>query len=217
MKIVLFGASGMVGQGVLRECLLDDDVTEIVSVVRKPTGAGGPKLTEVVHADFTDFTSIAPDLAGADACLFCLGISVAGLNEAQYRSITYDITLAVAEPMITADPALRFCFISGAGTNATGRAMWARVKGETENALLAMSDQTYMFRPGVIIPKHGVRSKTRLYRTIYTIMTPLEPLLARLSSVTDSEKVGRAMLAVAKNGYPKRILDNRDMNAAAEN
>ncbi len=118
--------------------------------------------------------------------------------------------------MITQDPAITFIYVSGAGTNANGRQMWARVKGETENALLALSDHTYMFRPGFIRPVHGVRSKTRLYRAIYTVTTPLGPLMMRLPIVTDTEKVGRAMLSVARNGYPKRILENKDINAASK-
>jgi uncharacterized protein YbjT (DUF2867 family) len=215
VKVVLFGASGMVGQGVLRACLLDAGVTEIVSVVRTPTGTGDPKLTEVVHGDFTDFTSIAPDLAGADACLFCLGVSAVGLSEDAYRRTTYDITLAAAVPMIRQDPALAFVYISGAGTDAGGRAMWARVKGETENALLALSEHTYMLRPGIIRPVHGARSKTRLYRTVYAVLAPLGPLLARLPSVTDTDRVGRAMIAVARHGAPVRILDNAAINALA--
>jgi uncharacterized protein YbjT (DUF2867 family) len=216
MKIVLFGASGMVGQGVLAACLRDPAVTEIVSVVRTPTGAGDPRLTEVVHGDFTDFGSIAADLGDVDACFFCLGVSAVGMQEDAYRRITYDITLAAAQPMITQDPAVTFVYVSGAGTNAGGRLMWARVKGETENALLALSDRTYMFRPGIILPVRGVKSKTRLYRSIYTILTPVVPLLARLPAVTDTDRVGRAMLAVAKAGNPGRILENRDINAASE-
>jgi uncharacterized protein YbjT (DUF2867 family) len=216
MKIVLFGASGMVGQGVLRECLLDPDVTEVVSVVRTPTGSGDPKLTEVVHGDFTDFGSITPDFAGADACFFCLGVSAGGMKEDAYRRISYDITLAAAEPMITQDPALTFLYVSGAGTNANGRAMWARVKGETENALLALSDHTYMFRPGFIRPMHGVRSKTPSYRAIYAVTKPFGPVMMRLPVVTDTERVGRAMLSVARNGYPRRILENKDINVASK-
>lgn len=215
MKIVIFGASGMVGQGVLRECLLDPQVTEVLSVVRTPTGAGAPKLTEVVHGDFTDLASILPDFEGVDACFYCLGISSAGMKEPEYRRVSYDMPLAAARPMITQDPAVTFVYVSGAGTNATGRMMWARVKGETENALLAMSEHTYLFRPGIILPKHGVRSKTALYRSIYRATTPLNPVLKRLPNVTDSEKVGLAMLVVARHGYPTRILENSDINAAS--
>ncbi len=216
MKIVLFGGSGMVGQGVLRECLRDDDVTEVLSVVRRPTGAGDPKLTEVVHADFTDLSSLAADLAGVDACFYCLGVSSVGMNEADYRRVSYDFPLATATPMITQDPALTFIYVSGAGTSSTGRAMWARVKGEAENALLALSEHTYAFRPGAILPVHGVKSKTTLYRTVYAIIRPLHPLLIRIPKyVTADDRVGRAMLNVAKNGYPKRILESTDINKAA--
>lgn len=216
MKIVLFGASGMVGQGVIRECLRDDDVTEVVSVVRKPTGAADPKLREVVHADFTDLTALMPDFAGTDACFYCLGVSAVGMAEDAYRRISFDFTLAAAAPMIAQNPPMTFIYVSGAGTNSQGRAMWARVKGETENALLALSEHTYMFRLGFVRPLGGATSKTPLYRVIYAVMRPLGPLLVRLPKyITDSVRVGRAMLNVAKHGYPKQIMENLDINAAS--
>jgi uncharacterized protein YbjT (DUF2867 family) len=216
MKVVLFGASGMVGQGVLRECLLDADVAEVVSVVRKPTGAGDPKLSEIVHPDFTDFTSLHEAFDGVDACFFCLGVSGAGMTEDAYRAITFDITLRVAKAMLRASPAVTFIYVSGQGTDRGGRAMWARVKGATEEALLAMSEQTYMFRPGFIRPMNGERSGTTLYRIVYAAAKPLNPLLARATNnVTSTVAVGRAMLSVAKHGNPKRILENRDINAAS--
>jgi uncharacterized protein YbjT (DUF2867 family) len=216
MKVILFGASGMVGQGVLRECLLDDDVIEVVSVVRKPTGRTDPKLHEIVHRDFTDFASLASDFAGADTCFFCLGVSAVGLKEDAYRTITYDITLAAATELIAQNPDLTFIYVSGQGTNTQGRAMWARVKGATEDALFAMSPNTYAFRPGFIRPMHGARSSTRVYRIAYVVVKPITPLLQRMtSSVTSTVAVGRAMLSVAKHGNPKRILDNNDINVAS--
>jgi uncharacterized protein YbjT (DUF2867 family) len=210
MKVVLFGASGMVGQGVLRECLRDDEVTEVVSLVRRPTDSQHAKLREIVHSDFTDFTGV--DLVGVDACLFCLGVSAVGMTEHAYRRITYDFTLAAARALTPAT----FLYVSGAGTSATGRAMWARVKGETENALLALADNTYMFRPGFIMPMYGSTSKTGLYRVIYAIARPLNPLLVRMPKyATSSERLSRAMLQVAQHGYSKRILESVDINAAS--
>lgn len=217
MKVILFGASGMVGQGVLRECLRDADVESVLSVGRTPTGREHPKLREILHSDFTDFAPIAEDLAGYDACLFCLGISSAGMKEADYRRITYDYTMAAARVLAERSPRMTFIYVSGAGTDSTekGRSMWARVKGETENALLALPfAASYMARPGYIQPMHGIVSKTALYRVVYAIMAPFYPLWRRLLPrlVTTTEDVGRAMLQAAKHGAPARILENAQLN-----
>ncbi|HSP34148.1 MAG TPA: NAD(P)H-binding protein [Thermoanaerobaculia bacterium] len=212
MKVVLFGASGMVGQGVLRECLLDADVAQVFSIVRKPTGASDAKLREIVHADFFNFTALEPALAGTDACFFTLGVSSAGMSEADYRRVTYDITIAAAKSLLRVAPQCVFIYVSGAGTG--GKSMWARVKGETENALLAMPFHgAYMFRPALIQPMHGIRSRTRFYRFFYAMTAPLMPLLRRMPRyVTTTERVGRAMPEVAKHGWPKRILESIDIN-----
>jgi uncharacterized protein YbjT (DUF2867 family) len=217
MRVIIFGASGMIGQGVLRECLLDPEVTQIISVVRKSTGRQDNKVREIVHADFFDFTSLDPKLTGLDACFFCLGVSSVGMSEADYRHVTYDIALAAANALVKQNPKMTFCFISGAGTDSSGqgKSMWARVKGQTENALLALPFKAaYMFRPGVIVPLHGIKSRTALYRIPYMIMTPFLPLLQRLfsNSVTTTEKLGRAMLIAAKRGAPKAILESADFN-----
>lgn len=218
MRVILFGASGMIGQGVLRECLLDPDVTSVLSVVRKSTGQRHEKLREIVHADFFDFTSLEPELTGLDACFFCLGVSSVGMSEADYRHVTYDIALAAATTLVKLNPNMTLCFISGAGTDSSGqgRSMWARVKGQTENALMALPFKAaYMFRPGVIVPLHGIKSRTALYRIPYIIMTPILPLLQRLfpQSITTTEKLGRAMLIAAKRGAPKAILESADINS----
>jgi uncharacterized protein YbjT (DUF2867 family) len=220
MKVILFGATGMVGQGVLRECLLDPEVSEVLAVGRAATGASDPKLKELVHQDFTDFSAIAERLTGYDACFFCLGVSSAGMAEADYRHVTYDFTLAAARVLAARNPAMTFVYVSGTGTDSTarGRSMWARVKGETENALLALPFKAaYMFRPGIIQPLHGVKSKTKLYRAAYLVAAPLFPILKHLAPkhLTTSEQVGRAMLAVAKRGAPVKHLENGDINAAA--
>ena len=221
MKVLLFGATGMVGQGVLRECLLDPDVTAVLAVGRAATGQQHPKLRDLVHADLTNYAPIAAELAGYDACFFCLGISAAGMTEDAYRHITYDITLAAAQTLVRLTPAMTFIYVSGAGTDSTerGRAMWARVKGATENALLRLPFKgVYMFRPGLIQPLHGITSKTKLYRAVYAVTGPLLPVLKAVfpDSITTTEQVGRAMLAVAKHGASKQVLEMADINALAK-
>lgn len=219
MKVIVFGATGMIGQGVLRECLLDERVTEVVTIGRTATGRRHPKLREVVHADLYDLGPIAADLDGTGACLFCLGISSAGQTEEQYRRVTFDLTMAAARPLAAAEPASTFIYVSGVGTDSTeqGRTMWARVKGATENALFALPFHGYAFRPGYIHPMHGVTSRTRLYRMLYAVAKPLYPVLKRLwpNQVTTSEALGRAMLNVAANGWPSRVLEPGDINRAA--
>ena len=217
MRVILFGASGMVGQGVLRECLLDPEVTGVLSIVRSSTGQQHAKIREIVHKDFFDFSSIESELSGLDACFFCLGVSSAGMSEEKYRRVTYDIALAAAQPLAKLNPDMTMVFISGAGTDSSerGRVMWARVKGQTENALLRLPFKAaYMFRPGVIVPLHGIKSRTRLYRIPYLILAPILPLLNRLfpKYVTTTEKLGRAMLTAAKRGAPKQVLESADIN-----
>jgi uncharacterized protein YbjT (DUF2867 family) len=217
MRVLVFGGSGMVGQGVLRECLLDPSVTETVSVVRAPTGERNAKLREIVHRDFFDFSSIVEQLTNFDACFYCLGATSAGKSEAEYTRITFDITIAVANALVERNPNLTFVFVSGAGTDSSerGRVMWARVKGKAENALLGMPFKSaYMFRPGLIQPMHGVKSKTALYRIPYAILAPLVPFLRHRfpKYVTTTEQLGRAMLHTAKFGAAKRVLENIDIN-----
>jgi uncharacterized protein YbjT (DUF2867 family) len=206
----------MVGQGVLRECLLDPEVTAVVSIVRTGTAEQHAKLREIVHRDFFDFTPLESELSGVDACFFCLGVTSAGMSEENYRRITYDITLSAARTLVKLNPSMTFIYVSGAGTDSSerGRTMWARVKGQTENALLRLPFKAaYMFRPGVIVPLHGIKSKTRLYRISYTVIGPLLPLLIRFPKyVTTTEKLGCAMLIAAKRGAPKAILESADIN-----
>ncbi|MGW1093013.1 epimerase [Streptomyces sp. NPDC002596] len=217
MNIVIFGASGMVGHGVLRAGLLDPSVTGVLVVGRGPLGISHPKLREVLHQDFTDLSALAPHLTDLDACFYCLGVSVAGRSEAEYTRITYDFALAAARAVAAHNPGITFTYVSGEGTDSTerGRTMWARVKGRTENALLAMDLNAYMFRPGYIQPLHGAVSKTRLYRVMYTLTSWLYPVLRRIapSHTTTTEHLGRAMLAVTRPGAQcPRVLDSREIN-----
>jgi len=218
VNVVIFGATGMIGQGVLRECLLDPDVHGVLSIVRTATAQSDPKLRELVHKDFFDFSAIENQLTGLDACLFCLGISSAGLSEAEYRRITYDITIAAAQTLARLNPNMTFIYVSGVGTDSTerGRSMWARVKGQTENALLGMPFRAaYMFRPGVIVPLHGIKSRTRVYQLFYNLAGPILPWMQRRwpNQITTTEKLGRAMLKAAKQGAPKHILEPIDIAA----
>ena len=217
MKVILLGATGMVGQGVLRECLLEPEVERVLTLGRSATGQQHEKLRELVHKDLSDLSSVEEELSGYDACLFCLGVSAAGMTEQDYRRVTYELTMAVARTLARRNPGMTFIYVSGAGTDSTGRSrfMWARVKGETENALLQLPFKAaYMFRPAFIQPLHGVSSKTRLYKALYAVMGPLYPLLRDLfpKYVTTSQQVARAMLEVAKRGAPKRVLENQDLN-----
>lgn len=217
MKVLLFGATGMVGQGVLRECLRAPDVEAAITVGRTATGTQNPKLREIVHRDFLDFSPIAPSLAGVDACFFCLGVSSSGMSEADYTHLTYDFTLAAAQLLSGLNPGMTFIYVSGSGTDSSeqGRSMWARVKGRTENALLRLPMKAFMFRPGLIRPLDGIQSKTPMYRVIYSLIKPLLPLLHRAlpGQVLSTREIGQAMLAVARNGYPKPILETRDIRA----
>lgn len=220
MRVVVFGASGMVGGGALRECLEDARVDEVISVGRRPCGLSHPKLKEIEAPDLFDLGAFAQELTGLDACFYCIGVTSAGMSEADYRRITHDLTVAVFDVLLAANPGLKICFVSGAGTDGTekGRVMWARVKGAAENYLLARSQNAYMFRPGFIQPMKGVRSATAMYQAFYTVVGPLYPVLRRLfpGGVTTSAAVGQAMINAVTRGSPKRILETRDINALAE-
>jgi uncharacterized protein YbjT (DUF2867 family) len=217
MKVLLFGATGMVGDGVLHECLTDARVASVLAVTRSPLSIAHAKLREIRRKDFFDYRDLTQELEDIDACFFCLGVSSVGMKEKDYYHLTYDLTLSAASALAAAHPNATFCYVTGEGTDSSerGRRMWARVKGKTENALLALPLDAYMFRPGFIRPRPGARSKTRWYRLAYAILNPLYPLLSRLAPkhMTTSENVAHAMLAVATNGYEKRVLENWDINA----
>ncbi|MGH6641457.1 MAG: epimerase [Bradyrhizobium sp.] len=218
MKVILFGATGMVGQGVLRECLVDAGVESVLVVGRSPTGQRHAKLREVLHQDFTNFSAIESDLTGYDACFFCLGVSSVGMDPERYRHLTYDVTLVAAKTLAGLNPNMVFTYVTGRSTDSTeqGPVRWARVKGKTENDLLKLPFKAaYMFRPAGIQPLHGVRSKTGWINAIYVLAAPLLTYLARTSPkfMTTSEQLGRAMIKVARDGYPKPVLESEDINA----
>jgi uncharacterized protein YbjT (DUF2867 family) len=216
MRVLLLGATGMVGQGVLQECEAARDVTEITAIVRSRLERVQAKAIEVQHRDFFNWNDV--DLSGFDACFFCLGVSALGKSEEEYRHVTYELTMSLAEALVKASPQAVFCYVSGAGTNAQGRQMWARVKGATENALMAMPFRgVYCFRPGYIQPLNGVKSKVGWYSAIYGAVSWAYPMLRRVAPgvVTSSEAVGLAMLKVARDGWPQKVLESKDINAAA--
>lgn len=218
MKVVIFGASGMVGQGVLRECLLDPEVVGILSVSRHPLGVADAKLRELVVPDIGSLDAVAGELRGYDAGYWCLGVSSVGMDEASYRRVTYDLTVRAAQTLVRASPGMAFVYVSGAGTDSSerGRSMWARVKGATENAVARLPFRAvYLFRPGIIRPLHGIRSRNRSLRIIYTILRPFLFVVRRVApnSMTCTDRVGRAMIAAARDGAPTRILGTREINA----
>jgi uncharacterized protein YbjT (DUF2867 family) len=215
MKVLIFGATGMVGQGVLLECLRDTEVEFVVTLGRTATGVRDPRLREIVHRDLLNYSGMEKSLAGFDACFFCLGVASTGMKEAEYERVTYGFTMAAAEALGRANPGMTFTYISGSGTDSTerGRVMWARVKGRTENALLRLPLNAYAFRPGFIEPMDGIQSKTPMYRMFYNVLGPLLPVLHRAfpNRILSTREIGQAMLAVARHGYDKRILETKDM------
>jgi uncharacterized protein YbjT (DUF2867 family) len=220
MNVIVTGATGMVGKGVLLECLAHPDVERVATLGRNPTGVVHPKLQEVVHANLFDLAPVESRLAGFDACFFCLGTSSVGMNEADYTRVTHDLTLAVARTLLRLNSGLAFTYVSGASTDSTekGSSMWARVKGRTENELLRMGFRAaFMFRPGYIHPMKGVTSRTPLYRALIPIAKLVYPFARALApdSVTTSENMGLAMIHAVQRGYPKAILDPPDINALA--
>ncbi len=217
MRVVVFGATGMVGGGALLECLDDPRVSSVLAVSRRSCGVRHPKLEEILVEDLFRLDAVRPALAGADACFFCLGVSALGLSEADYTRVTHDLTLSVAREILAAGARPVFAYVSGAGTDSTGRGrvMWARVKGRTENDLLALPFRAaYMLRPGFIQPLRGVRSRTPLYRAFYAVLAPLSGVLPRLfpGIATTSVAVGRALIRLAAEGWPRPVLETRDIN-----
>lgn len=217
MKIILFGASGMIGQGVLRECLLDPAVDHVLSISRSPLSQKHPKLQELVTPDLGDLSAFASQLSGFDACFYTLGATAARSTEENYRRINYNLPLAAAILLAKLNPQMTFVYVSGRGTDSTekGRVMWARVKGATENALLRLPFKAaYMFRIGVVLPLHGIKSRTPLYNAFYIVGTPLMLIFRKFSpkNVQTTEELGKAMLIAAKRGAPQSILESSDIH-----
>lgn len=217
MNVVVFGATGMIGQGVLLECLRDPSVVSVITVGRRSTGKQDPKLTDIVVPDVTQLSEIEPLLTGLDACFFSLGVSSIGMSEERYSELTYDLTMSVAQTLLRTSPGITFVYVSGASTDSTekGAMMWARVKGRLENALLAMPFKAaYMFRPGAILPLDNIKSSTGWYNAIYTVLRPFYPAIkaVRPNSITTTQQLARAMIAVARGGHSKRVLEMADIN-----
>jgi len=218
MKVIIFGATGMVGQGVLRECLIEPEVEHVLVIGRSPTGQRSARLSEIIHDDFLDYGSIEAQLTGYDACFFCLGVSSIGMSEERYRHLTHDITMAAATVLARLNPGMTFLYVTGAGTDSTeqGRVMWARIKGKTENDLFKLPFKAaYMFRPAGIQPLHGARSKTAWVQAFYVATSPFLSVLRHVAPglMTTTEQVGRAMIRVARNGYPTKVLESADINS----
>jgi uncharacterized protein YbjT (DUF2867 family) len=221
MNVLLFGATGMIGQGVLRECLIDPQVQLVQTIGRTTTGQKNPKLREIAHPDLWHYAPIEKKLTGFDACFFCLGVSASGMTEEAYTHVTYDLTIAAAETLCRLNPKMTFIYVSGASTDTSekGRMMWARVKGKTENALLRMPfAAAYMFRPGFIEPAHGEISRTKLYRVLYNLAKPLLPFIRRVfpDQILTTEQIARAMLILTQHPYRKHVLEIPDIRAAAQ-
>ena len=217
MKVIIFGATGMVGQGVVREALLAADVSDVLVIGRTSTGISDRKLREIIRPDFDHLKP--GEVAGYDACFFCLGTPSGGKDEEEYTKTTYDLTMRVAETLKSANPDMTFIYVSGEGADSSekGPVMWARVRGRVENALLKLFPKAYIFRPGAIQSMHGEKSKTKLYRMLYPIFVPLFPLMRALApnSLTTTEIIGRAMLNIARKGAPVKILRAKEFREVA--
>lgn len=220
MKVIVTGATGMVGKGVLLECLDHAEIMEVLSISRKTCGINHPKLKELIHRDFSEFASVAGELKGYAACYASMGLSSAGMKEEQYTQMTHGFTLALANELLKIDPAMCFNYVSGVGTDSSekGRSMWARVKGKTENDLLKLGfRQAYMFRPGGIIPVRGVVPSSKFYRVLINSLKWLLKLLKRLApdKIVDTAQIGQAMINVTLKGYDKKVLDPKDIQILA--
>jgi len=221
MKVIVTGATGMVGKGVLLECLDHPDVLEVLSIGRNPLRMDHAKLKEVIHADFSDFSPIKEELRGYDACFHCMGVTSVGKKEEEYRKLTYDYTMALARLLHNLNRDIVFNYVSGVGTDSSekGKIMWARVKGKTENDLLGLGFKAaYMFRPGIIIPLKGIKSKTRMANVFYGSFMWLIKIIKFFSpkSIVNTTQVGLAMINSVRVGYEKNVLEPEDIQKLAD-
>lgn len=216
VRAIVTGVTGMVGEGVLLECLLHNDVEEVLVINRKPCGVQHPKLKEIIHADFLDFSPIQSQLTGYNACFFCLGVSSVGMKEEEYYRFTYSLTLHVANTLVKHNPDMTFCYVSGASTDSTeaGRMMWARVKGKTENDLMKLAfKQVYNFRPGAIEATKGQKNVLKYYK-YFSWLFPVIKLIAP-NAIVKLKEIGYAMINSVTKGYEKQILEVSDIKALA--
>lgn len=217
MKVILTGATGMVGEGVLMECLKHPDVQSILLLNRRPSGVANSKVTEVIHTDFHDITPLEQKLTGYDACFFCLGVTSIGKKEDEYTRLTYDLTMHIAQKLSFLNKEMVFCYVSGAGTDSSekGRLMWARVKGKTENDLAKLPFKAfYAFRPGFLIPTEGAKNSLPAYKYIAWLTPVVRPFFPGM--VGSLEELGKAMINVAKYGFRKRVLEVKDIREASK-
>lgn len=220
MKVIITGATGMVGKGVLLECLEDVRVNQILLINRNPIDIKHPKIKEIIHTDFTDFNSIQQEFKGYDACFHCMGVSSAGMSDEQYYKLTYTVTDSLVNAVYNANSNSTFIYVSGAGTDSTGKSkiMWARVKGKTENLIFNKGfKNAYAFRPGVILPKSGIKSRTKLYNFFYILTRPIFPILQRIKSVTTTQNIGKAMIDLIENPKNIKIFSGSDINSLKTN
>jgi len=220
MKVIITGASGMVGKGVLLECLDSELIDSVLSIGRSASGLEHSKLTELTHANFLDFSNLGDKLSGYDACYFCLGVSAGGMKEADYALVTHDFTLSLAKTLKELNDEMTFTYVSGQGTDSSehGRTMWARVKGKTENDLMNLGfRQSFMFRPGAIIPLRGIKSKTKAYQFMYDYFMWLVKLIKFFApkSVVNTTDIGISMINITRNGYPNQVINPKDIHILA--
>ena len=221
MKVIITGATGMVGKGVLLECLDNDAVTAVLVVNRRTVDMQHPKLTEIIHKDFFDLSPISEQLAGYDACFFCLGISSFRQSEEVYTKITYDLTMNFAGALLKSTPGMVFIYVSGTGTDSTesGSTMWARVKGKTENDIIKMGfKDAYAFRPAYIKPESNTPSSTPIYQVLLSIFGVLHPVIKLLfpKYTTTTAQIGKAMIEVVQHGFERKQVESIDIVKLSE-
>jgi len=219
MKVIITGSSGMVGKGVLIECLKHLEVEEVLVINRSSINMDHPKLKEVLCSNFLNISSIKNDLEGYDACFHCMGVSSVGISEENYYKLTYNVTEKLATSLNNMNPDMTFIYVSGQGTDSSekGRSSWARVKGKTENMLFKIGFKNAIaFRPGAIIPGKGIKSKAAWINFMLLLFRPLYPLIKKMKSVTTSENIGLAMFNTVNNSLNNKIVNGKQINNLAK-